>query len=55
MAKLLMVSDARPSKAAVLRDYLFREGAFLVAALAVLFVIVRLLIPRLVNAHNACC
>ena len=52
MAKELITTDARPAKAAVLRAYLFREGAVLVGALAVLFVVVRLLLPRLVNAHN---
>ena len=52
MAKQLTTIGPRLSKTAVLRAYLFREGAILVGALAVLFIVVRLLIPRLVNAHN---
>ena len=52
MAKQLTTIGPRLSKTAVLRAYLFREGAILVGALAVLFVVVRLLLPRLVNARN---
>ena len=52
MAKQLITADARRSRTGILRQYLLREGLTVIAALTVLFLIVRVLLPRLVNAHD---